>query len=72
MATTVPGTADQLLTSDEIAGILKISLNTVHNREWQKRNKCPLMKIGRRTYALESDFWKWVRERGMNGDEQNG
>lgn len=70
MAASVPGTADQLLTSEEIAGILKISLNTVHNREWQKRNKCPLMKIGRRTYALESAFWQWVRERGMIKNEE--
>jgi len=27
----------RLLTTGDIAGILKISLNTVHNKEWQKR-----------------------------------
>ncbi len=55
----------RLLTSEEIAAILKISLNTVHSREWQKRNRCPLIKIGKRRYSVEAVFWKWVNERGM-------
>ena len=60
-----PVTKKRLLTVEEIASILKISLNTVHNKTWQKRNGCPLLKIGRRNYAMESAFWKWVNEKGM-------
>lgn len=55
----------RLLTSEEIAAILKISLNTVHSREWQRRNRCPLIKIGKRRYAVETSFWRWVKDRGM-------
>lgn len=65
-----PGKGNQLLTAEDIAAILKISLNTVHNREWQKRSRCPLMKIGRRTYVLQASFWNWVQERGMVKNEQ--
>ena len=65
MAAYVTGTGNRLLTAEEIAAILKISLNTVHNRDWQKRNRCPLVKIGKRTYAVETVFWKWVNDRGM-------
>ena len=55
----------RLLTAEEIAHILKVALNTVHNRDWQKRTGCPMIKIGKRIYALEATFWKWVHERGM-------
>ena len=56
---------DRLLATKEIATILKVTLNTVKNRKWRKRNGCPLFRIGRRTYALETRFWKWVNEKGM-------
>jgi DNA-binding transcriptional regulator YhcF (GntR family) len=56
---------EQLLTAEEIAAILKVSLNTVHNRKWQLSHGCPIIKIGKRTYAVASIFWEWVKERGM-------
>ena len=62
------GTVDddaRLLTTEEIATILKVSLNTVQNREWRKRNGCPLFRIGKRTYAVEATFWRWINNRGM-------
>jgi hypothetical protein len=68
VAAYVSGTGNRLLTAEEIAAILKISLNTVHSKDWQNRNRCPLIKIGKRTYVLESAFWKWVSERGMMTD----
>ena len=55
----------RLLTTEEISAILKVSLNTVQNREWRNRNGCPLFRIGKRTYALETTFWRWVNNRGM-------
>jgi hypothetical protein len=58
----------RLLTTEEIAAILKVSLNTVQNRDWRKRNGCPLFRIGKRTYVLEARFWKWVNDRGMTHD----
>lgn len=58
----------RLLTTEEIAAILKVSLNTVQNRGWRKRNGCPLFRIGKRTYALKAIFWRWIGERGMIHD----
>ncbi len=62
------GVDRRLVSAEEIATILNISLNTVHNREWQKRNSCPLIKMGKRKYALEATFWKWVNEKGMQDE----
>ena len=59
----------RLLTPKEMAAILKISTNTVHNREWRRRNGCPIIKIGKRAYAMETFFWKWVHEKGMMNNE---
>jgi hypothetical protein len=56
---------EQLLTAEEIAAILKVSLNTVHNRKWQLSHGCPIIKIGKRTYVVQTAFWKWIREKGM-------
>ena len=60
----------RLLTTEEISEILKVSLNTVQTRDWRKQNGCPLFRIGKRSYALETAFWEWVQEKGMaaNGE----
>ena len=65
MAKETESNGARLLATKEIAEILKVSLNTVQNRKWRKRNGCPLFRIGRRTYALETRFWKWINDRGM-------
>lgn len=62
---------EKLLTTEEIAVRLKVSLNTVHNRRWQEKSGCPLFKVGRRVYALETTFWKWVVEKGMLNERSN-
>ena len=62
----------RLLTTEEISGILKVSLNTVQNRVWRKRNGCPLFKIGKRTYVFKAVFWNWVHEKGMIANEETG
>jgi len=61
----------RLLTTDEIAERLKVSLNTVQNRRWQKRSGCPLFKVGKRIYTLETTFWKWVADKGMLNERSN-
>ncbi len=62
----------RLLTTEEISAILKVSLNTVQNRVWRKRNGCPLFKIGKRTYVFKAVFWNWVHEKGMITNEETG
>jgi hypothetical protein len=51
-----------LLTVPQIAAILKIKENTIHGRRWQKLSGCPLVKIGKRLYAIAAEFWKWFED----------
>ena len=52
--------AHTLLTVEKIAEILLIKPNTIHNKKWQLRTKCPLHKIGRRLYCVTSEFNTWL------------
>lgn len=53
---------DKVMTVDEIAGFLKIKPNTIHNRKWQQRTGCPLVKRGKRLLIKESDFMIWFEQ----------
>jgi len=57
-----------LLTVEEIAEILKIKPNTIHNKKWQKRTGCPLNRIGKRLYSPHDDFYRWTHR--MNNNEK--
>lgn len=50
------------LTVEEMAVILCIKPNTMHSRTWQLRTKCPLKKIGRRLFSLQTEFNDWVAD----------
>lgn len=50
------------LTVEEMAAILLIKPNTIHNKKWQTRTGCPLKKIGRRLFAVETEFNDWVTD----------
>ena len=50
-----------LLTVKDIADLLGIQQNTIHNRKWQERTGCPLKKIGKRVYSIEDEFWGWFK-----------
>lgn len=52
---------NQLLTVDEISGILKITPNTIHNKKWQVRTGCPIRKVGKKIYVLHDEFWGWLK-----------
>lgn len=52
---------NELLTVEQIAGILKIKPNTIHSKEWQIRTGCPLKKIGKRRYCENNEFWTWYK-----------
>ncbi len=50
-----------VLTVEDVAGILQIKANTIHNKKWQERTGCPLKKIGKRLYAISDEFWGWFK-----------
>ena len=54
-------TKQDVLTVEEISNILGISRNTIQRKNWREKTGCPLRKIGRRLYALASEFNKWLK-----------
>jgi hypothetical protein len=52
---------EEVLTVEQIAEILRITRNTVQSTRWKQRSRCPLLKRGKRLYAISADFWKWFR-----------
>lgn len=51
----------EVLMVEDVARILNIAKNTIHNRRWQEKSGCPLFKRGKRRYALAPEFWKWFK-----------
>lgn len=58
-------TREDILTVEQISDILGISKNTIQRRIWREKTGCPLRKIGKRLYALATEFYKWMK--GGNG-----
>ena len=54
-------TRQDVLTVEQVSDILGISRNTVQRKGWREKTGCPLRKIGRRLYALSSEFYKWLK-----------
>lgn len=52
----------RILTVEEVAEILKIKRNTVHNKKWQERTGCSFDKVGKRNYIEEDKFWKLFKK----------
>lgn len=55
-------TKEDILTVEQIADILRLSVNTIQRKSWRDKTGCPLRKIGRRLYALADEFYKWLKE----------
>lgn len=55
-----------LLTVEQIAEILRIKPNTIHNKKWQQRTGCPLNRIGKRLYSPQDEFLKWTHRKVSN------
>ena len=54
-------TRQDILTVEQIAEILGVSRNTIQRKSWRDRTGCPVRKIGKRLYALGSEFHKWIK-----------
>ncbi len=57
----------EVLKVEDIAQILGIEENTIHSRRWQEKSGCPLIKIGKRLYAIASEFWRWFESYRIKG-----
>jgi hypothetical protein len=57
----------EVLTVEDIAKILGIEENTIHSRRWQGKSNCPLIKIGKRLYAIAGEFWRWFESYRIKG-----
>lgn len=54
--------AQEVLTVENVAKILKIHHSTIQRKEWRKRTGCPLRKKGKRLYATDKEFYAWLKE----------
>ena len=54
-------TRQDILTVEEISEILEVSRNTIQRKGWRDRTGCPIRKIGKRLYALATEFHRWMR-----------
>ena len=52
---------DDVMFVDEMAEMLGINKNTLQRRAWRAKTGCPLRKIGKRLFALRSEFEKWLK-----------
>src|SRR5437762_1567642 len=61
MKETVTNEKVEVLTVEQISQILRVSRNTIQSTRWKQSSRCPLIKRGKRIYAVSTDFWKWFR-----------
>lgn len=54
---------DKILSIEEMAQALHIQPETMHSKKWQQKTGCPLIKKGKRSLALASEFLKWLKTR---------
>ena len=54
-------TKADVLTADQVAGILGLNKATVYRRAWREKTGCPLKKKGKRLYCLSEDFNTWMK-----------
>jgi len=55
-------TKEDVLTTNEIAAILRLAVSTVQRKSWREQTGCPLKKRGKRLYVLVEDFRRWLKE----------
>jgi len=58
-------TKTDILTTDEVAEMLRISKNTLHRKSWREKNQFPFKKVGKRLLVYKKDAEVWLR--GING-----
>ena len=54
-------TRQDILTTEQMAEILQLSINTLQHKAWRERTGCPIRKIGKKLYSIKQDFEKWLR-----------
>lgn len=55
-------TKADVLIVEQIAEILGVNPNTIQRKNWRKNTGCPLVKRGRRLYALKDAFYRWMEK----------
>lgn len=53
-------TQGDVLTTTQVAQILRVSENTVQRKSWREKTGCPLKKKGKRLYVIAKEFYSWM------------
>ena len=62
--------AEQFLTTQEVAGLLKVSIHTV--RRWIKEGHLPAYKVGRGLRIKKANLDQWIEQRSTASNGQRG
>jgi len=54
-----------ILFSEDITRLFRISPNTLRRKKWREKTGIPLHKVGKRLCGLKSEIEKWFK--GLNG-----
>ena len=49
----------------EMAEMLGVSKATLHRKSWRQKTGCPIIKRGKKLFAIRNEFEKWLK--GTNG-----
>jgi hypothetical protein len=56
-------TMQDIVTTEEIAGLLRIRVQTLYDNRWRAQSGCPLFRQGRRLFSYRREFEKWFMSR---------
>jgi hypothetical protein len=56
-------TALDRYTTEEMASILDVRVETLYDHRWRGQSKCPLFRNGKRLFAFRNEFDKWYEGR---------
>jgi hypothetical protein len=55
----------EILTAEQICGILHIKGNTLYSKKWRRLSGIPVFRQGKYLFAFKEEFWGWYQARAV-------
>lgn len=65
-------TPEDIMWASEIAKLAGVKVETIRGSRWKKKSRFPLLKRGKKLYAIRSEVCKWVKGEGCDAQVTNG
>jgi len=56
-------TYQDIMTSEEIAELLRVRPQTLYDNRWRQQSGCPLFRQGKRLFGYRKEIDKWYKDR---------